>query len=63
MIQRIIGVGRIGLVDKDVVEVSNLHRQILHTEARTGVHKAESAAHACLAINSLIQVKKMQASG
>jgi adenylyltransferase/sulfurtransferase len=37
------GVGRIGIVDNDVVDVSNLHRQIAHTEARAGMMKAESA--------------------
>ncbi|KAJ9668357.1 hypothetical protein H2201_001405 [Coniosporium apollinis] len=37
------GVGRIGLVDGDVVEVSNLHRQILHSTATVGVSKVDSA--------------------
>ena len=50
------GVGRLGLVDRDGVDVSNLHRQIAHTEARVGVHKAESAAIACRALNSSIEV-------
>ena len=36
------GVGRIGIVDGDVVEVSNLHRQILHTSADVGIFKADS---------------------
>lgn len=52
------GVATLGIVDKEVVEVSNLHRQILHTEATLGVHKAESAAAACRAINSTIKVAK-----
>ena len=39
-------IGRIGIVDHDVVEISNLQRQILHTEARIGMHKALSAAEA-----------------
>jgi adenylyltransferase/sulfurtransferase len=38
--------GRIGIVDHDIVEVSNLHRQILHTERTIGMHKSESAAQA-----------------
>ena len=38
--------GRIGIVDHDRVEVSNLQRQILHTESRIGWYKAESAAQA-----------------
>lgn len=36
------GVGRIGVVDYDEVEVSNLHRQVAHSEARVGLNKAES---------------------
>ena len=36
------GIGTIGLVDGDVVELSNLHRQILHTTARVGQLKVES---------------------
>ena len=51
------GVGRLGIVDKDTVELSNLHRQIAHTEAGQGVHKAESAADACRALNSSIEVR------
>lgn len=38
------GVGRLGIVDRDAVELSNLHRQIAHTEADVGVHKADSGA-------------------
>ncbi len=45
------GVGTIGLVDDDHVEISNLQRQIAHTTARIGVSKAASAAEAALAIN------------
>lgn len=37
------GVGTIGLVDGDVVEESNLHRQILHSTSRVGMSKVESA--------------------
>jgi adenylyltransferase and sulfurtransferase len=36
------GVGTIGIVDGDVIEVSNLHRQIAHTLDRVGMFKAES---------------------
>ena len=50
------GVGRLGIVDRDVVEVSNLHRQVLHTEARAGMHKALSAAAACRVLNPIIEV-------
>jgi adenylyltransferase/sulfurtransferase len=48
------GVGRIGLADHDAVEASNLHRQVIHTEAAAAAatHKAESAAAAVRALNS-----------
>jgi molybdopterin/thiamine biosynthesis adenylyltransferase len=45
------GVGTIGIVDDDHVELSNLQRQIAHTTARIGAGKVESAAAAALAIN------------
>lgn len=38
------GLGRLGLVDSDEVELSNLHRQPLHSTPDIGVNKAESAA-------------------
>lgn len=38
------GIGTIGLVDYDTVEISNLNRQILHTASRIGMPKVESAA-------------------
>eukprot|EP01025_Chloroclados_australasicus_P019506 TRINITY_DN2064_c1_g1_i1.p1 TRINITY_DN2064_c1_g1~~TRINITY_DN2064_c1_g1_i1.p1 ORF type:complete len:461 (+),score=37.25 TRINITY_DN2064_c1_g1_i1:53-1384(+) len=50
------GVGTLGLVDCDEVEISNLHRQIGHSEKDVGVHKAESLKDSCLQINSTIQV-------
>lgn len=50
------GVGTIGIVDHDVVEVSNLHRQIIHSEVTVGRRKAESAAEACQRLNSSIVV-------
>ncbi|KAF8581064.1 hypothetical protein K439DRAFT_1647996 [Ramaria rubella] len=48
------GVGKIGIVDYDTVDVSNLQRQILHTEARIGMSKARSAEIALKEINSKI---------
>ena len=46
------GIGRIGLVDNDLVEKSNLHRQVLHIESRIGLPKTESAVESLKAINS-----------
>jgi len=37
------GVGTLGLVDADVVEVSNLHRQVAHATSRVGMSKVLSA--------------------
>lgn len=37
------GVGTLGIVDGDEVEMSNLHRQILHSTARVGMKKVDSA--------------------
>ncbi|KAH7859751.1 hypothetical protein Vadar_004991 [Vaccinium darrowii] len=50
------GVGRIGIVDHDIVELNNLHRQIIHSEAYIGQSKVESAAAACHSINSTVQI-------
>ena len=50
------GVGRIGLVDHDVVEFSNLQRQIIHGQSRLGDLKVESARDRLLDLNPEIQV-------
>ncbi|TKY57329.1 Adenylyltransferase and sulfurtransferase MOCS3 [Spatholobus suberectus] len=50
------GVGRLGIVDHDVVELNNMHRQVIHTEAYVGKPKVKSAAAACRSVNSTIQV-------
>lgn len=50
------GIGRIGIVDADVVDVTNLQRQIAHTTADVDRNKAESAAETIRAINPLIEV-------
>jgi len=50
------GVGTIGFVDFDTVDVSNLQRQILHTEDRVGMRKTESARIALQALNSDVRV-------
>lgn len=50
------GVGRIGLVDYDVVDFSNLQRQIIHGESRLGDLKVASARDRMLDLNPEIQV-------
>src|SRR4051794_34650695 len=50
------GVGTIGLVDFDVVDLSNLQRQILHTTDRVGQKKIESARTAITALNPDVNV-------
>nr|XP_022911161.1 adenylyltransferase and sulfurtransferase MOCS3-like [Onthophagus taurus] len=50
------GVGEITLVDDDVVEETNLHRQILHTECDLGVSKVKSAYEKLKNINSSIKI-------
>jgi molybdopterin/thiamine biosynthesis adenylyltransferase/rhodanese-related sulfurtransferase len=50
------GVGTLGLVDDDVVEASNLQRQIIHTTDRVGMLKAESAKIAIEALNPDVRV-------
>ncbi len=50
------GVGTIGLVDFDVVDVSNLQRQILHTTDRVGEKKVESARKTITALNPDVTV-------
>jgi adenylyltransferase/sulfurtransferase len=50
------GVGTIGVVDDDRVELSNLQRQIAHTTAGLGAPKAASAAAAARAINPAVQI-------
>ena len=50
------GVGALGIVDFDVVDISNLQRQILHTTDGVGVSKAQSAAAAITALNPDMEV-------
>jgi adenylyltransferase/sulfurtransferase len=50
------GVGTIGIVDDDRVELSNLQRQVAHGTASLGIAKTASAAAAARAINPLVQV-------
>jgi adenylyltransferase/sulfurtransferase len=51
------GVGRIGIVDFDVVDESNLQRQIIHDTSSVGSSKLESAKRRLLALNPYISVE------
>ena len=50
------GVGTIGFVDDDVVDASNLQRQIIHSTDRVGMPKVESAANAISELNPDVKV-------
>jgi molybdopterin/thiamine biosynthesis adenylyltransferase/rhodanese-related sulfurtransferase len=50
------GVGRIGIVDFDVVDASNLQRQVIHGTSKIGVSKVQSARERILDINPHVQV-------
>ncbi len=50
------GIGTIGLVDHDVVDRSNLQRQVIHNEARVGESKVESAKAGIHALNPSVNV-------
>jgi sulfur-carrier protein adenylyltransferase/sulfurtransferase len=54
------GVGTLGIVDSDVVDASNLQRQVLHTVERTGQPKTESAREALTALNPDVRVVGFQ---
>ena len=51
------GVGTIGIVDDDVVDLSNLQRQIIHGTGNVGMPKVESAAETVTSINPDVTVK------
>jgi molybdopterin/thiamine biosynthesis adenylyltransferase len=51
------GVGTLGVIDDDTVEVANLQRQVIHTDARRGVPKVFSAQEAIAAQNPLVTVR------
>lgn len=55
------GVGRITLVDNDVVDLTNLQRQVAHTMARIGRSKVDSAREAVAAINPHVDVRTVDA--
>src|SRR5215467_4077285 len=52
------GIGTIGLVDNDVVDLSNLQRQVIHTQDRVGTPKVDSAEATIANLNSDVKVVK-----
>ncbi len=55
------GVGRLTIVDDDTVDLTNLQRQIMHTEARVGMAKVDSARQAIAALNPEVQLRTIAA--
>lgn len=51
------GVGQLTLIDDDRVERSNLHRQVIHADARVGMAKTESARLALNALNPRVRIE------
>jgi len=54
------GVGTLGIVDDDVVDVSNLQRQVIHATSRVGIAKVDSAEHAINDLNPDVVVRKYE---
>lgn len=54
------GVGEITIFDSDIVDVSNLHRQVIHNTANIGVNKAESARQALSALNPEVTINVVE---
>lgn len=54
------GVGHLGIIDADVVDISNLQRQILHSTATIGVSKTDSAEKTLSALNPDVKIVKYQ---
>ncbi|CAG0886751.1 unnamed protein product [Cyprideis torosa] len=54
------GIGHLGILDYDDVEISNLHRQILHTEQRIGTSKSVSVQSSLEALNRKVKVTPIQ---
>lgn len=55
------GIGFLRLVDDDVVDRSNLQRQILHSESRIGMDKVASAANSLSALNPRVKIEPVKA--
>jgi molybdopterin/thiamine biosynthesis adenylyltransferase len=55
------GIGELGLLDSDTIELSNLQRQVIHSTPRIGRHKANSAAEALAALNPEVRTTPIEA--
>ena len=53
------GVGHLTLIDRDIVELTNLHRQILYTERDLGAPKAQAAANHLAEVNSHLDLNPL----
>ena len=51
------GVGKIGIIDDDKVDITNLQRQVIHSNSEIGQNKAESANMRIKALNPEVEVK------
>lgn len=51
------GIGHLTVLDPDIVDLSNLHRQVFFTEADVGESNVKAAAHRCRALNGEITVR------
>ena len=49
------GVGRIGLIDDDVIDISNLHRQVIYSESDAGISKVSAVEKRLLELNPFVQ--------
>ncbi|KNC79821.1 hypothetical protein, variant [Sphaeroforma arctica JP610] len=54
-----VGIGRMGIMDDDVVELSNLQRQVIHSMERLGMPKTDSAVKSCRLLNDRIRCDGM----
>ena len=52
------GIGRIALVDKDVVDITNINRQLIATDETVGMNKTDAAEERLLSINPAVIIEK-----
>ena len=51
------GIGKLGIADDDVVDITNLHRQVLYSEELTGLKKAECAKQRLQKLNDEVEIE------